>query len=94
MSNHLKLNSNIETCPLFYHWKFYSNFITHTHAHAHTFYCPLDFVWVKPMRILLKQDTLSGSVISWAICKSAPRLIQITTLASLPDAVPATHPTA
>jgi len=28
---------------------------------------------VKPMWILLKQETVSGSGISWAICKSAPR---------------------
>jgi len=34
---------------------------------------------VKPIWILLKQETLSGSGISWAICKSAPRPRQITT---------------
>jgi len=34
---------------------------------------------VKSMWILLKQETLSGSGISWAICKSAPRSRQITT---------------
>jgi len=28
---------------------------------------------VKPVWILLKQETVSGSGISWAICKSAPR---------------------
>ena len=28
---------------------------------------------VKPIWILLKQETVSGSGISWAICKSAPR---------------------
>jgi len=28
---------------------------------------------VKPIWILLKQDTVSGSGISWDICKSAPR---------------------
>ena len=33
----------------------------------------------KPIRILLKQETVSGSGISWAICKSAPRSRQITT---------------
>jgi len=32
---------------------------------------------------LLEQEIVSGSVISWAICKSAPRLRQIT--------VPAPH---
>jgi len=34
---------------------------------------------VKPIWILLKQETVSGSGISWAVCKSAPRSIQITT---------------
>ena len=33
---------------------------------------------VKPIRILLKQETASGSGISLAICKSAPRSRQIT----------------
>jgi len=32
-----------------------------------------------PERILLKQETVSGSGISWAICKSVPRCRQITT---------------
>ena len=34
-----------------------------------------------PIWILLKQETVSGSGISWAICKSAPRSRQITTSA-------------
>ena len=34
---------------------------------------------LKPIWILLKQETVSGSGISWAICKSAPRSRQITT---------------
>ena len=33
---------------------------------------------VKPIWILLKQEIVSGSGISWAICKSAPRSRQIT----------------
>ena len=36
----------------------------------------------KLIWILLKQETVSGSGISWAICKSAPRSRQITTPAS------------
>jgi len=57
------------------------------HTHAHTRLTPL-FPglpgWagtrkVKPIWILLKQQTVSGSGISWAICKSAPRSRQITT---------------
>jgi len=34
---------------------------------------------VKPIWILLKQETVSGSGIRWAICKYAPRSRQITT---------------
>jgi len=33
---------------------------------------------VKPIWILLKQETVGGSGISWAICKSAPRSRQIS----------------
>jgi len=33
---------------------------------------------VKPIWILLEQETVSGSGISWAICKSAPSSRQIT----------------
>ena len=54
----------------------------------------------KPIWILLKQETVSGSGISWAICKPAPSSRQITTPAShhsvfyRPDALPAAQPTA
>ena len=34
---------------------------------------------VKPIWILQKQETVSGSRISWSICKSAPRSRQTTT---------------
>jgi len=54
---------------------------------------------VKPMWILLKQETVSGSGISWAIYKSAPCSRQphqhpITLFFYRPDALPAAHPTA
>ena len=55
---------------------------------------------VKPIWILLKQETVSGSGISWATCKSVPRSRQITTSAPhhsvfyRPDALPAAQPTA
>ena len=55
---------------------------------------------VKPMWILLKQETVSGSGISWAICKSARRFRQITTRAThhsvflQAGALPAARPTA
>ena len=54
----------------------------------------------KLIWILLKQETVSGSGISWAVCKSAPRSRQITTPAPhysvlyRPDALPAAQPTA
>jgi len=55
---------------------------------------------VKPIWILLKQETVSGSGISRAVCKSAPRSRQITMPAPhcsvfyRPDALPVTQPTA
>jgi len=55
---------------------------------------------VKSIWILLKQETVSGSGISWAICKSATRCRQIITPAPhhsvfyRPDALPAAQPTA
>jgi len=64
-------------------------FDTHTHTHTGlTALCPglprrVSTRKVKPIWILLKQETVSGSGISWAICKSAPRSRQI--------AMPAPH---
>ena len=55
---------------------------------------------VEPIWILLKQETVSGSGISWAICKSAPRSRHITKPAPhhsvfyRPDTLPAAQPTA
>jgi len=60
---------------------------------------PWNFVYQKG-KILLEQEIVSGTGISWAICKSAPRPRQITTPAPpplsfyRPDALPATKPTA
>ena len=76
--------------------------VTHTHLMSH---CPRLPVWagtrkIKPMWILLKKETVSGSGIRWAICKSAPRSRQTTTPAPhssvfyRPDALPAAQPTA
>jgi len=79
----------------------------HTHTHIHPFNGPFSETtqvgWYqkgKPIWILLKQETVSGSGISWATCKSAPRSRQITMPAShhavfyRPDALPAAQPTA
>jgi len=54
----------------------------HTHTRL-TALCPGLPSWagtrkVKPIWILLEQETVSGSGISWAMCKSAPRSRQIT----------------
>ena len=55
-------------------------------SHTHSFNGPFSgTAWVsryekgKPIWILPKQETVSGSGISWAISKSAPRSRQITT---------------
>ena len=76
---------------------------THTHTRL-TALCPGLPGWagtrkVKPIWILLKQETVSGSEIRWAICKSTPCSRQITTPAPhrsfyRPDALPAAQPTA
>ena len=79
--------------------------LTHTHTHPFNSPFPGLFGWagtrkVKLIWILLKQETVSGSGISWAICKSAPRSRQITMPAPQqdvfhrPDALPAAQPTA
>jgi len=67
-----------------------------TDTHTYPFNSPLSgTTW-----ILLKQETVSGSGISWAIWKSAPRSRQITTPAPhhsvfyRADAFPASQPTA
>ena len=77
---------------------------THTHTHARlTARCPGLPGWastrkVKPTWILLKQGTVSGNGISWAICKSAPHSRQITMPAPhhsvfLQAGCPSCHPT-
>ena len=76
-------------------------------THTHPFNGPLSrttrvsrYQKGKTVWILLKQETVSGSGISWAICQSAPRYRQITTPAPhhsvfyRPDALPATQPAA
>jgi len=70
---------------------------THTHIRLTALFpgLPGDPIW-----ILVKQETVSGSGIRWAICKSAPRSRQTTTPAPhhsvfyRPDALPAAQPTA
>ena len=53
----------------------------HAHTHTHlTALCPglPGTRKVKPIWILLEQETVSGSGISWTMCKSAPCSRQIT----------------
>ena len=64
----------------------FSNVLFSAHTHTQRFNGPFPGLprWsgtrkVKPIWILLKQETVSGSGISWAVCKSAPRSRQITT---------------
>ena len=54
---------------------------THTHTHNGPFYGTTQvsrYQKGKPIWILLKQETVSSSGISWAICKTAPRSRQTT----------------
>ena len=76
--------------------------LTHTHTRLTAFFPGLPG-WagtrkVKPVWILLKQETVSGSGISWTICKSAPGSRQITMPAPhrsvfLQAGCPSCHPT-
>ena len=78
-----------------------------THTHTHPFNSLFSGLprWAgtrkeTPIWILQKQETVSGSGIRWAICKSAPRSSQITTpvphhsIFYRPDALPVAQPTA
>ena len=56
---------------------------THTHTHTHTFSSPLSRTTryqkgKTNLDFTKARETVSGSGISWAICKSAPRSRQIT----------------
>ena len=69
---------HVLSCTLTY----FNRDLLHTHTRLMAL-CPVLPRWtgtrkVKPVWILLKQDTVSGSGISWAICKCAPRSRQIT----------------
>jgi len=82
--------------------------VSHTHTHTHT-HLSLTALFpglprsagtrkVQQIWILLKQETVSGSGISWDICKSATRSRQITMPAPhhsvfLQSGCPSSHPT-
>ena len=72
------------TCNINNHIDYHQHLI-HTHTHTRlTALCPelpgwAGIIKVKTIWILLKQETVSGSGISWATCKSAPPSRQITT---------------
>ena len=102
--------TELSTCqsPISYKVKASWCIQTHRRTHTHTrltALCPGLPGWagtrkVKPMWISLKQETVGGIGISWAICKSAPRSRQITMPAPhhsvfyRPDALPAAQLTA
>ena len=95
-------------------WRFISHVSAKLHyyeilycKHTHSFSGPFSgttrvslYQKGKSIWILLKQETMSGSGISWAICKPASRFRPITLLAPhhsvfyRPDALPAAQPTA
>jgi len=100
----IRLKLEIETVSVIYILLHYIPVlcVTHTHTRLTALFPGLPG-WagtrkVKPIWILLKQETVSSSGISWALCKSAPRSRQITTPAPhhsvfyRPDALPATQP--
>jgi len=79
---------------------------THARSHTHPFNGPFSgttqvsrYQTGNPIWILLKQETVNGSGISWAACKSASRSRQTTTplphhsAFCRPDALPAAQPT-
>ena len=81
-----------------------NTYINNTHTHTRfTALCLRLPRWassrkVKPIWILLKQETVSGSGISWAVCRSASHSRQITTPAThhsvfLQAGCPSCHPT-
>ena len=83
----------------------YCLYMHHSHTPRLTALCPGLPGWagtrkVKPIWILMKQETVTGSEIRWDICKSAHCSRQITTPAPhrsvfyRPDALPAAQPTA
>ena len=59
---------------------------TYKHAYTHTynrfngpFSGTTQVSWYQKGKVNLKQETVSGSGMSWAICKAAPRSRHITT---------------
>ena len=103
-SNHSNFLCFALFTSLFYKSVLYLHFDDNTHARLTALFPGLSR-WagtrkVKPIWILLKQETVSGSGISWAICKSAPHSRQITMPAPhhsvfyRPDSLPAAQPTA
>jgi len=104
ISTHFPLTADWPTVRVTRHMQ-----VATTHTHTHLFNGPLSGTThvsryqkgkTNLLLILLKHETVSGSGISWAICKSAPRSRQITTPAlhhsvfCRPDALPDTQATA
>ena len=104
-SNQIQTQTSILRNIVSSRWRLQLKIGTHTRLHTRlTALFPGLPGWagtrkVKPIWILLKQETVSGSGISWDIRKSAPRSRQITTPAPhhsvfyRPDALPVAQQT-
>jgi len=80
-SDYVVFYGDIDNCDIL-SWCPYWREHTHTHTNLTALYPGLPG-WagtrkVQSIWILLKQETVGGSGIRWAICKSAPRSRQIT----------------
>jgi len=80
---HFSMHQTMCLCSVMIENGLHSFSHTHTYTHLTALLTGLPR-WAgtrkaKPIWILLKQKTVSGSDISWDICKSAPRSRQITT---------------
>jgi len=101
------VGNTVRSCPncdMHRFWRTSKYFVKHARARVYSPFSGITRVAgtrkVKAIWISLKQETVSGSGISWATCKSATRSRQITTPAPhhsvfyRPDALPAAQPTA
>ena len=81
---HFYTSSIVQQLSHVFVYEGYQKVLQHTHTHTRLmalfrdYSCELVPEKVKPIWILLKQETVSSSGISWAICKSASRSRKMT----------------